>query len=91
MIRDENRSRTGMGPAYIWPLMSTTRWASALARSNSEPALPVNSLTVPFFSSRVSSAEWSRMKRAVCSSDSKPSSSVMNRILTSGLYLKIDS
>jgi hypothetical protein len=73
--------------AHICPLMSTTLCAWDLASSKSRPALPVKSLTCPSLSSSSSPEAYSRIKRAPCSSDSKPSSSVINRILTSGLYL----
>lgn len=67
--------------------MSTTLYAWDLASSNTRPALPVKSRTCPSLSCSSSPEAYSRTKRALCSSDSKPSSSVMNRIFTSGLYL----
>lgn len=73
--------------SYICPLMSTIRWALALACSANAPALLVTSLTDSSFSWSASSDVLSKIKRTLCSSDSKPSSSVIKRIFTSGLCL----
>ena len=73
---------------YIWPLISTFWKAADLAPSKNLRALPVRSFTSPSsFSSRKLCPPWSQMNLALSSSDSKPSSSVTKRSLTSGLYL----
>lgn len=86
----ENRKKPAKADEgnYICPLMSTTLYAWDLASSNTRPALPVKSRTCPSLSCSSSPEAYSRTKRALCSSDSKPSSSVMKRIFTSGLYLR---
>lgn len=87
VLKNRKKQRKADKDNHICPLMSTTLCAWALASSNTRPALPVKSWTCPSLSCSSSPEAYSRTKRALCSSDSKPSSSVMNRIFTSGLYL----
>ena len=77
--------------SHIWPFMSTLRNAALLAVSKTSPALPVSRRRP---SSRSSTKCWALLSQrnwTLSPSDSKPSSSVMNLNLISGLYLHTGS
>lgn len=86
-MKDDEKNARKSEQHQIWPLMSTFLYEAFRAGSKNLRALPVSNLTSPSRSSRKAWPPRSHMNRALSSSDSKPSSSVKKRSLTSGLYL----